>query len=59
MTPTAQGQAPMFDEAKNMVSFVDGHDSYIKTYRGGNNSPGSLALHRDPPAGYEYKWTGD
>lgn len=56
---TAPGQAPMFDDAKNMVSFVDGHVSYIKIHWGGNNPPGSLALHHDPPAGYDYKWSGD
>jgi prepilin-type N-terminal cleavage/methylation domain-containing protein len=57
--PTPRGQAPMFDDAKNMVSFVDGHVSYIKIFWGGNNPPGSLALHHDPPAGYDYKWSGD
>jgi prepilin-type N-terminal cleavage/methylation domain-containing protein len=56
--PTPNG-APMFDDAMNMVSFVDGHVSYIKIYWGGNNPPGSLALHHDPPAGYNYKWSGD
>ncbi len=49
----------MFDDAMNMVSFVDGHVSYIKIYWGGNNPPGSLALHHDPPRGYPYKWSGD
>jgi prepilin-type N-terminal cleavage/methylation domain-containing protein/prepilin-type processing-associated H-X9-DG protein len=49
----------IFNDAKNMVSFVDGHVSYIKIYWGGNNPPGSLALHRDPPAGYDYQWSGD
>jgi prepilin-type N-terminal cleavage/methylation domain-containing protein len=56
---TAPGQAPMFDGAMNMVSFVDGHVGYIKIYWGGNNPPGSLALHHDPPPGYDYKWSGD
>jgi prepilin-type processing-associated H-X9-DG protein len=56
---TAAGQLPMLDDAKNMVSFVDGHVSYIKIYWGGNNPPGSLALHHEPPAGYNYKWSGD
>jgi prepilin-type N-terminal cleavage/methylation domain-containing protein/prepilin-type processing-associated H-X9-DG protein len=57
--PIPPGEAPMFNDAKNMVSFVDGHVSYIKVYWGGNNPPGSLALHRNPPAGYDYKWSGD
>lgn len=51
--------APMFNDAKDVVSFVDGHVNYIKIYWGGNNPPGSLALHHDPPAGYGYKWSGD
>ena len=35
----------MFEDAMNMVGFVDGHVSYIKMYWGGNNPPGALALH--------------
>ena len=57
--PPSPNGPPMFDNAMNMVSFVDGHTSYIKIHWGGNNPPGSLALHHDPPAGYDYKWTGD
>jgi type II secretory pathway pseudopilin PulG len=57
-SPALNG-APMFDDAMNMVSFVDGHVSFIKIHWGGNNPPGSLALHHDPPAGYDYKWSGD
>jgi prepilin-type N-terminal cleavage/methylation domain-containing protein len=49
----------IFNDAKNVVSFVDGHVNYIKIHWGGNNPPGSLALHSDPPAEYEYKWSGD
>jgi prepilin-type N-terminal cleavage/methylation domain-containing protein len=57
--PPAPKGAPMFNDAMDMVSFVDGHVSYIKMYWGGNNPPGSLALHHDPPAGYDYQWSGD
>jgi prepilin-type N-terminal cleavage/methylation domain-containing protein len=57
--PPAANGAPMFDDAKDMVSFVDGHVSYTKMYWGGNNPPGALALHHDPTAGYDYKWSGD
>lgn len=56
---TAAGAAPMFNDAKNIVGFVDGHVSYIKMFWPGNNPPGTLALHRDPPASYNYKWSGD
>ena len=57
--PPAANGAPMFNDAMNMVSFVDGHVWFTRIYWGGNNPPGSLALHQDPPAGYEYKWNGD
>ena len=57
--PCAPNGAPMFDDARNMVSFVDGHVSYIKIYWSGNNPHGTLALHHDPPAGYDYKWSGE
>jgi prepilin-type N-terminal cleavage/methylation domain-containing protein len=57
--PPAPNGAPMFNNAPNMVSFVDGHVSYIKIYWSGNNPPGSLALHQNPPTGYDYQWSGD
>lgn len=49
----------VFNDAKNMVGFVDGHVSYVKIHWAGNNPPGSLALHHDPPAGYDYQWSSD
>lgn len=49
----------IFKNARDMVSFVDGHVSYIRMYWGGNNPPGSLAIHQNPPAGYDYQWSGD
>ncbi len=57
--PPARNGAPMFNNAMDIVSFVDGRVSYIKIYWSGNDPPGSLALHHDPPAGYDYKWSGD
>jgi prepilin-type N-terminal cleavage/methylation domain-containing protein len=57
--PPAPNGAPMFEDAKDMVSFVDGQARYIKIYWGGNNPPGALALHHDPPIGYDYQWSGD
>lgn len=56
--PLARDNA-IFDNARDVVSFVDGHVSYIKIYWGGNNPPGALALHQNPPPGYEYQWSGD
>jgi prepilin-type N-terminal cleavage/methylation domain-containing protein len=51
-------EAPMFLDAKNVVGFVDGHANYIKIYY--EEVPGNLfAVFNDPPAGYDYKWSGD
>jgi prepilin-type N-terminal cleavage/methylation domain-containing protein len=52
----------MFNDARNMVSFVDGHVSYLKIYW--NSTPyaggtSSLAVHYDPPLGYDYQWSPD
>jgi prepilin-type N-terminal cleavage/methylation domain-containing protein len=49
-----------YNNAKDMVSFVDGHVSFIKIYW-----DATTALHHieawqyDPPAGYDYRWSGD
>jgi prepilin-type N-terminal cleavage/methylation domain-containing protein/prepilin-type processing-associated H-X9-DG protein len=51
-----------FNDARNMVSFVDGHVSYIKIYWDSTPLPGNgvrFALAADPPAGYEYQWSPD
>ncbi len=55
----------VFNEAKNMASFVDGHVNHIKIYWNTNRfvSGGisylTIAADYDPPAGYDYKWSGD
>jgi hypothetical protein len=52
----------VFNNAKNMASFVDGHVSYVKIYWDSTPLPGggrSLALEYNPPAGYDYQWSGD
>ena len=55
------GPAGHYNNARDNVSFVDGHVSYIKIYwdaadvRTGHNE----AWHYDPPAGYDYQWSGD
>jgi prepilin-type N-terminal cleavage/methylation domain-containing protein len=50
-----------YNNARNVVSFVDGHVSYIKMYWNANNTKvgHQESWHYDPPAGYEYKWSGD
>ena len=45
------------DGAKNMVSFVDGHVSYIKIYWNPNYNITSCCY--DPPSGYDYKRSAD
>jgi prepilin-type N-terminal cleavage/methylation domain-containing protein/prepilin-type processing-associated H-X9-DG protein len=47
-----------FNDAKNMVSFVDGHVSYIKIYWDSTFNGGkSEAFMYDPPASYDYQWS--
>ena len=51
-----------YNDARNMVSFVDGHVNYIKIYWDTNATimpPHFETWHYDPPAGYDYKWSGD
>jgi prepilin-type N-terminal cleavage/methylation domain-containing protein/prepilin-type processing-associated H-X9-DG protein len=55
--PFSDSNSCPFNNSMNMVSFVDGHVSYIKTYW--NGQAGSLAMSYNPPAGYDYQWSGD
>jgi prepilin-type processing-associated H-X9-DG protein len=48
----------IFNDAKNMVSFVDGHVSYIKIFKDDAPHKG-LAIFYNPPAGYDYQWSED
>jgi prepilin-type N-terminal cleavage/methylation domain-containing protein len=61
--PPVSGGWPMFNDARNMVSFVDGRVSYIKIFWnstiGYPNGGISVAAYYDPPAGYEYQWSGN
>lgn len=53
---------PFFNDARNVVSFVDGHVSYINIYwNSSTNSLGFLTFtfFYDPPAEYDYQWSGD
>jgi prepilin-type N-terminal cleavage/methylation domain-containing protein len=43
-----------FNDAQSVVSFVDGHVSYIKIYW---DSSKLVAGFCDPPAGYDYQWS--
>jgi prepilin-type processing-associated H-X9-DG protein len=50
-----------YNNAQCMVSFVDGHASFIKMYWNAEwvDPFHSNAFHYEPPTGYDYKWTGD
>ncbi len=51
-------EEPEFNDAKDVVSFVDGHASYLKIYL--PEVPGGwLPNQCDPPARYGYKWSGN
>ena len=55
----------VFGDAKNVVSFVDGHVNYIRIYWSTNRvESGGIsyildASDYDPPASYDYKWSAD
>lgn len=44
-----------FNSSRNVLSFVDGHAAFTKMYYDGKK----IAWDYNPPAGYEYQWTGD
>jgi prepilin-type N-terminal cleavage/methylation domain-containing protein len=48
----------LFNDTMNMVGFVDGHVGYIKIYCDSTRHD-YFALDYEPPAGYDYKWSGD
>jgi hypothetical protein len=51
--------ASHFNNAQDMIGFVDGHVSFIKMYWNAVTTNGLEAWHYEPPAGYDYKWSGD
>ncbi len=58
--PSSQGVAhsdgTMYNDSKNVVSFVDSHVSYIKMYFNPGHGPAGWY---NPPAGYDYQWSPD
>lgn len=55
-------EALTYNDAKNMVSFVDGHVSYIRIFWNTTlfEAKGPVfAVNYNPPAGYDYQWSGD
>jgi hypothetical protein len=58
--PSPPGEV-CYNHAPNMLGFVDGHVSYVKMYYGSNN-PSQIRQHPlafNPPAEYDYQWSGD
>jgi prepilin-type N-terminal cleavage/methylation domain-containing protein len=60
--PPVSGGWPMYNDARSMLSFVDGHASYTKIYWNSTlsypNGGISVAAYYDPPVGYDYQWSG-
>lgn len=51
-----------FKDSRNMVSFVDGHVSYIRMFwtdTSGTNRARLAAAFYNPPPDYDYQWSGD
>jgi prepilin-type N-terminal cleavage/methylation domain-containing protein/prepilin-type processing-associated H-X9-DG protein len=49
-----------FNNSMNMVSFVDGHVSYVRIFfQIPTNSVYRFACGYNPPDGYDYQWSGD
>lgn len=48
-----------FRDAKNMMSFVDGHVSYIKIYWNGLEGSSGMPWFYEPVGDYEYKWSAN
>jgi len=46
-----------FNNARNVMSFVDGHVGFIRMYWNGVKGWGNSSFFYEPPAGYEYKWS--
>ena len=61
--PPAPGGLPIFNDAKNLISFADGHADLMKVYWDSSvrypNGGISLAAYYDPPANYDYQWSGN
>jgi prepilin-type N-terminal cleavage/methylation domain-containing protein len=62
-SPQSQGSNPVFNNARDIVSYVDGHLDYIKIYWNSTllypNQSASVAAYYDPPASYDYQWSGN
>jgi len=47
------------NDARNYAGFADGHVAYVKIFWDGTQNGGhTQSWNYDPPAGYDYKWSG-
>jgi hypothetical protein len=51
--------ALQFADARNVMSFVDGHASFIKIYWNGQPALEGFPIFYEPIPGYDYKWSGN
>jgi hypothetical protein len=51
-------QSYQFNNAPNVMSFVDGHVSYVRIFWNGVKGFDGVPAFYEPPDGYEYKWSG-
>jgi prepilin-type N-terminal cleavage/methylation domain-containing protein len=49
-------ESRQFNNAKNVMSFVDGHVSFVRVYWDRNSGWEGMPINYDPPGGYDYKW---
>ena len=52
-------QPLQFPDPRNVLSFVDGHASYLKIYWNGTQGSDGFSAFYEPPDGYDYKWSGN
>jgi len=52
-------QPLQYADARNVMSFVDGHVDYIPIYWNGTEGVNGFPFNYEPPAQYPYKWSGD
>lgn len=52
-------QPGQFNNAKNVLSFVDGHVAFLPIYWDGVVGTDDMPCFHDPPAGYDYTWFGN
>jgi prepilin-type N-terminal cleavage/methylation domain-containing protein len=61
--PQSLGITPAFNNARDILSYVDGHLDYTRMYWNSTllypNQAMSLAAYYDPPPGYDYQWSGN